>query len=72
MMEKSDAQHLNGSLPQTISAEASRDVEEGRPALASSGEVLNPQPSDDPADPLNWPLGLKVSRRQPCHVSDDG
>lgn len=24
-------------------------------------ELLNPRPSDDPEDPLNWPLWLKVS-----------
>lgn len=23
-------------------------------------ELLNPRPSDDPEDPLNWPLWLKV------------
>jgi len=24
------------------------------------GQPLNPQPSNDPADPLNWPMTLKV------------
>lgn len=37
-------------------------VEDGglRPAITPDGEHLNPQPSNDPADPLNWPMGLKV------------
>lgn len=32
------------------------------PVLSRTGEHLNPQPSHDPSDPLNWPLSLKVSR----------
>ena len=26
----------------------------------SARQKLNPQPTDDPNDPLNWPLSLKV------------
>lgn len=33
--------------------------------LDSHGLPLIPQPSDDPADPLNWPLKLKVCV-EPC------
>lgn len=29
--------------------------------LDKNGIPLSPQPSDDPADPLNWPLRLKVN-----------
>lgn len=37
-------------------------VEDGglHPALSRDGQHLNPQPSNDPADPLNWPMPLKV------------
>jgi len=37
-------------------------VESGglHPALSRDGQHLNPQPSNDPADPLNWPMALKV------------
>jgi hypothetical protein len=31
-----------------------------QPALSRDGQHLNPQPSNDPADPLNWPMALKV------------
>lgn len=27
---------------------------------ASSAEKLSPTPTDDPDDPLNWPMGIKV------------
>lgn len=38
------------------------EVESGglQPALSRDGQRLNPQPSNDPADPLNWPMMLKV------------
>lgn len=29
----------------------------------SARQKLNPQPTDDPNDPLNWPLWLKVSQQ---------
>ena len=31
-----------------------------QPVLSRDGRHLNPQPSNDPADPLNWPMALKV------------
>lgn len=36
-------------------------VEDGNMHL-SARQKLNPQPTDDPNDPLNWPLWLKVSQ----------
>jgi hypothetical protein len=43
-------------------------VEDGglRPALSRDGQHLNPQPSKDPADPLNWPMVLKVTDQLYC------
>lgn len=29
-------------------------------ASTSSAERLSPTPTDDPDDPLNWPMGIKV------------
>ena len=41
------------------------DVEEtGCLQSARDGQQLNPQPSNDPADPLNWPLAVKVQYRR--------
>jgi hypothetical protein len=40
-----------------------------QPAVSLDGQHLNPQPSNDPADPLNWPMVLKVgfiSRFREC------
>jgi hypothetical protein len=34
--------------------------------LDNDGLPLIPQPSDDPADPLNWPLKLKVCLQSQC------
>ena len=31
-----------------------------RPALSRDGQHLNSQPSNDPADLLNWPMMLRV------------
>lgn len=54
--------HLNGSAPLgLVSSENSRDTEGVHLITTSDGEVVNPQPADDPADPLNWPLSLKAS-----------
>ena len=45
----------------TIAADENenRQLENGVDQL-SARQRLNPQPSDDPDDPLNWPLSLKV------------
>jgi hypothetical protein len=50
-MEKED--HADGKV---------EAVEEGglRTTLSRDGQQLNPQPSNDPADPLNWHMALKV------------
>ena len=48
----------HGSIDKTIEIVA--DVEQTMLKLDKTGLPLSPQPSDDPADPLNWPLGLKV------------
>jgi hypothetical protein len=40
-----------------------------QPAVSLDGQHLNPPPSNDPADPLNWPMVLKVgfiSRFREC------
>lgn len=37
--------------------------------LDSNGLPLIPQPSDDPADPLNWPLKLKVCVQRRIRLS---
>lgn len=49
----------NGST----SAKAQQDVE-APGAISMDRALLNPQPSDDPADPLNWPMALKVDCRE--------
>lgn len=55
---------IDGSPPGTLSQELSNDLEGGLYlARTRSGEALNPQPADDPQDPLNWPLSLKVSTK---------
>jgi hypothetical protein len=59
-MEKSEQAYIDGSPPESISREPSRDLEHAYLARTNSGEALNPQPSNDPEDPLNWPLSLKV------------
>jgi hypothetical protein len=61
MMEKSEEAYFDGSSPNSVSLEPSRDLERAYLARTNSGETLNPQPSNDPEDPLNWPLSLKVS-----------
>jgi hypothetical protein len=44
-------------------------VENGglQPALSRDRQHLNPQPSNDPADPLNWPMALKVRKSIVLH-----
>jgi hypothetical protein len=67
-MEKSEEAYINGSPPDSISPERGRDVEGVYLARTSSGEALNPQPSNDPEDPLNWPLSLKASVHLLCSI----
>ena len=43
-------------------AEQGWDVEQNTNASGYTRMELSPQPSDDPDDPLNWPLWLKVRR----------
>ena len=59
-MEKSEEAYVGGSPPDSISPELGRDMEGVYLARTESGEALNPQPSNDPEDPLNWPLILKA------------
>jgi hypothetical protein len=54
-MEKSEGAYLD------VSPECGQDIEGVYLARTNSGEALNPQPCNDPEDPLNWPLSLKVS-----------
>jgi hypothetical protein len=61
MMEKSEQACLEGFSRNSASTERSQDLEDVHLARTNSGEALNPQPSNDPGDPLNWPLSLKVS-----------
>jgi hypothetical protein len=61
MMEKPEEAYVDDSSPNSVSPEQSRDLEHVYLARTNSGEALNPQPSNDPEDPLNWPLSLKVS-----------
>ena len=63
-MEKPEQKIVNGSSPESLSPERSNDLEGAYLARTRSGEALNPQPADDPADPLNWPLSLKVSAEE--------
>lgn len=60
-MEKSEEAYLDGLSRNSISPERGHGLEGVYLARTNAGEALNPQPSDDPEDPLNWPLGLKVS-----------
>lgn len=61
-MEKSEQRFVNDSSPGSGSPErdGNGDLEGAYLARTRSGEALSPQPADDPADPLNWPLSLKV------------
>lgn len=47
-----DAENNNVEVGETACFQASRN-----------GQQFNPQPSNDPADPMNWPLALKVQYR---------
>jgi len=60
-MEKSEEAYIDHSPPNSVSPERGRDLEGVYLARTDSGEALNPQPSNDPEDPLNWPLSLKAS-----------
>jgi hypothetical protein len=65
-MEKSEEAYLDGASPASISTTRSQDLEGAYLARTNSGEALNPQPSNDPEDPLNWPLSLKASTCRFC------
>jgi hypothetical protein len=67
-MEKSEEAYIGGSPPDSISPELGRDMEGVYLARTDSGEALNPQPSNDPEDPLNWPLILKASVHMFCSM----
>jgi hypothetical protein len=65
-MEKSEEAYIDHSPPNSVSPERGRDLEGVYLARTDSGEALNPQPSNDPEDPLNWPLSLKASPPPPA------
>lgn len=67
-MEKSEEAYIDRSPPDSVSPERGRDLEGVYLARTNSGEALNPQPSNDPEDPLNWPLSLKVGAHLPCSI----
>ncbi len=71
-MENPEQKMVNGSSPESLSPERSNDLEGAYLARTRSGEALNPQPADDPADPLNWPLSLKVSAKAMPRVVKQG
>jgi hypothetical protein len=60
-MEKSDEACLDGFSHNSASPERGQDLEGLYLARTNSGEALDPQPCNGAGDPLNWPLGLKVS-----------
>lgn len=60
-METSKEASKDGFSPNSISPRRSQDLGGVYLARTNSGEALSPQPSNDPDDPLNWPLRLKVS-----------
>ncbi|KAL9619101.1 MAG: hypothetical protein Q9160_006278 [Pyrenula sp. 1 TL-2023] len=61
-MSKSMIEYTESKNESTI-AKAQQDVE-APGAVPTERALFNPQPSDDPADPLNWPMTLKVECRE--------
>jgi hypothetical protein len=47
--------------------EAERDIERSNVAIDQDRDTFLPRPSDDPNDPLNWPMYLKVCDSRLSH-----
>ncbi|KAL9109781.1 MAG: hypothetical protein Q9227_005650 [Pyrenula ochraceoflavens] len=58
-MEKQDLKYDEATTPVALTSENKLDNDSSE-QIPSGKPLLNPQPSDDPKDPLNWPLSLKV------------
>src|SRR5439155_1911557 len=71
-MDKSEEAYIDHSPLNSVSPERGRDLEGVYLARTNSGEALNPQPSNDPEDPLNWPLSLKASVHLLCSMVTKG
>ena len=51
-MEKDDYQYGDDASPEALSLKATHDAEVGAGAGLKARQLLNPQPTDDPNDPV--------------------
>ena len=53
-MEKADYQYGDDASPEALSLKATHDAEVGAGAGLTARQLLNPQPTDDPNDPVSY------------------
>ena len=52
-MEKADVGSRNDSSPETLTVSGNLDVEDSNENALTERQMLNPQPTDDPNDPVS-------------------